>query len=360
MLAAGHFDATEINLLRPWWLVVETEINICMIGRAMPGELFRSRGNSTSSEVASSSGAAAGDGLFRSSQSVSLKINEAELHAAVDALPSLPLVVQMILSKVGVDSKADAHDLEGLVSQDLAIATRLLKMVNSSFYALPNQVVDLGQAVAIIGFGSLRSLVLAASTAGVLSVQFPVYGFTERGLWVNSMASALLAKELAKMSNNQKGDPENYFVCGLLRDIGLLVLGPLAAEKGIAKMSDLAQDGNRHRSLTEIERETLGFDHSMAGKLIAEKWQLPDNVGNAIRYHERIPAGMSQEDHHLLATVRLADRLAARAEWGLRPDHSFDSDVSPKLMQACGIDPQALKNVIEKMPEMLATAMTEI
>ena len=289
------------------------------------------------SSAPSSSTASGNDGLFRKPTITNKKVTESELYEAIDALPSLPLVVQMILSRVGLDSKADANDLEGLVSQDMAIATRLLKMVNSSFYALPNQVVDLGQAVAIIGFGSLKSLVLAASTAGVLSIDFPSYGFAARGLWVNSMASALLAKELAQKSSKQIGDIENYFVCGLLRDIGLLVLGPLAAEKGVESMAAVVAE-NDTRPLIDIERECLGYDHPTVGKLVAEKWELPEAVAMAIRYHERIPANIDAESHHLLATVRLADRLAARAGWGLMPRHPFSPDVSPQLMSACGID----------------------
>ena len=92
----------------------------------MPGDLFRSRGRAGQTPAANDEEA----GLFRASSSATQRISESDLHAAVDALPSLPLVVQMILTKVGADSKADAHDLEGLVSQDMAIATRLLKMVN--------------------------------------------------------------------------------------------------------------------------------------------------------------------------------------------------------------------------------------
>jgi hypothetical protein len=61
-----------------------------------------------------------------------------------------------------------------------------------------------------------------------------------------------------------------------------------------------------------------------------------------------------------LATVRLADRLAARAGWGLTEPHPFDTEVSPKLMHAAGIETICLRDVIAKMPEMLATAMTEV
>ena len=179
---------------------------------------------------------------------------------------------------------------------------------------MPNQVTDLGQAVAIIGFGSLRSLVLAASTAGVLSIDFPSYGFATRGLWVNSMATALLAKELAVQSSTKPADVESYFVCGLLRDIGLLVLGPMASEQGIRSLLPSSQEAEApKRPLIDIERELLGYDHPSVGKLIADKWQLPDAVSLAICYHERIPAGMSADQQHLLATIRLADWLAARA-----------------------------------------------
>ena len=120
----------------------------------MSGGLFRSSQQSpatpASAAASSPSKAAENDGLFRKPAITNKKITEPELYQAIDALPSLPLVVQMILSRVGLDSKADANDLEELGVARYGDRYATAEMVNSSFYALPNQVVDLGQAVAIV------------------------------------------------------------------------------------------------------------------------------------------------------------------------------------------------------------------
>ena len=119
-------------------------------------------------------------------------IHEDDVLAAVARVPALPAVVVQLLQQVG-SAASTASDLERLIRQDMALTGRLLKLVNSPFYGLANPVGSIQQAVAIIGFSSLRSLVLAASAADVLTVDLASYGFGERGLWRNSVACAALA-----------------------------------------------------------------------------------------------------------------------------------------------------------------------
>src|SRR5271154_1168679 len=113
-----------------------------------------------------------------------VRIPEHEILAAVDLVPPLPEVVNSILTQVG-NLHSSAADLEALIKKDMVIAGRLLKMVNSPFYALSNPVASITQAVAMIGFASLRSLVLAASAANLLVTELTAYGFTNQGLWKN-------------------------------------------------------------------------------------------------------------------------------------------------------------------------------
>src|SRR3954467_14023368 len=95
-------------------------------------------------------------------------VGEGEVLAAIGQLPALPAVVHKILDLIGSD-RSSAQDLEAIVRQDMVIAGRLLKLVNSPFYGLRQPVVSLVQAVSIIGFSSLKSLVLAASVTQVLA-----------------------------------------------------------------------------------------------------------------------------------------------------------------------------------------------
>jgi HD-like signal output (HDOD) protein len=289
---------------------------------------------------------------YRSSAgSTVARIGEVEILAAVDQVPSLPTVVSRILTQVG-KQHSSAADLEELIKQDMVIAGRLLKMVNSPFYGLTNPVASITQAVAIIGFASLKSLVLAASTASLLVVDLAAYGFTPQGLWKNSISTAALARDIAKRTGVSKDDAEEYFVAGLLRDVGMLVLGPFLAKHGIQLRRDHLQDAD----ILYRERRAIGFDHCWVGDRLAEKWRLPAGLTMAIGKHHRIPTSASAKDLRQLAAVRVAERLVYAAGIGVLADHPFDSRLDGVLIHTAGLDQAAFQKLMADVPGILAAA----
>jgi len=192
-----------------------------------------------------------------------LRVSEIEVLGAIERIPSMPLVVQKLLARSGNLASSTA-DLEDLIKQDIALAGRLLKLVNSPFYGLDKQVSSITQAVAIIGLASLKSLAVAASTSNILAVDLSGYGFADKGLWLNSCATAALAKSVAQRNGATRDEAEEYFVAGLLRDIGMLVLGPFLAQQKISlrKITDVKPgDAKPDHDILRRKRETLGFDH---------------------------------------------------------------------------------------------------
>lgn len=279
-----------------------------------------------------------------------VRIQEAELLAEVDRIPSLPAVVTQILNLVS-SSDASAGDMEGLIQQDMVIAGRLLKLVNSPFYGLPNQVASLTQAVAIIGFGSMRSLVLAASASKLLDVSLTAYGFQGSGLWTNALVTASLAQDIAKRSGSSRELADECLVAGLMRDVGMLVIGPFLEREGVRLTRSPT-----HGDILDREQEAIGFDHCWAGDHIAQKWSLPDNLRLVVSKHHRIPSDATESELRMLACVRLAERLAYRAGVGLTAEHPFETTVDAQLLGACGLDGEALKELIARVPDIIKQA----
>lgn len=280
------------------------------------------------------------------------RITEAEVLAAIERVPSLPAVVTQILSMVGKE-RVDAHDMEALIERDMVIAGRLLKLVNSHFYGLPNSISSIQQSVAIVGFNSLRSLVLAASAAGILQAQLSAYGYEGTGLWKNSVVVASLAKEVAMQAGLDRELADEYFIAGLLRDVGMLVLGPFLVRQGKS-----FRRGHPDKDLLVAERRAVGYDHCWVGERIARRWQLPDRLRFVITKHHRIPKDCSPEDMQLLASVRLAERLTCKANVGLCDDHFFPTQVDAVLLSACGLDADGLKRVVDCVPQVVDEAYT--
>lgn len=281
----------------------------------------------------------------------STHVSDVELLAAIERIPSMPIVVQKLLQRTG-DLSGATSGLEDLIKQDMGIAGRLLKLVNSPFYGLAQPVGSIEAAVAITGLASLKSLAVAASTANLLAVDLSGYGFAEKGLWTNSVATAAMAKAIAKATGATKDEAEEHFVAGLLRDVGMMVLGGFLSDRKIS----LRKIETGEKDILRRERTLLGLDHCRVGERVAQKWTLPDALTATIGQHHRIPAGADPKTLRQLAAVRLAERLTYAANVGLMKDHPFETTIDGVLIQATGLSGPAFQNLLKDMPTIVKAA----
>ena len=313
--------------------------------------IFRSGSKKPNPALGGAVGGGDSDSIFRNTSAASQKhLLEAEIMAAINDLPALSAVVTQILSMVD-NSLSSASDLEELVKQDMVIAGRLLKLVNSPFFGLKNPVSSITQAVAIIGMSSLKSLVVAASTSSLLMTDLSGYGFKKNGLWDNSLATGALSRHIAVSAGVNHEDAETYFLGGLMRDIGMLVLGPFLQKKSITlEYGSLGGESD----IMFKEREALGFDHAWVGEKISKKWNLPPNLHNVITSHHQQFKDVPAEDKKIIAVVRLAERLAYKSGVGVEAEHPFDRDIDTAILANTGLDAEHFKEVIADVPEILS------
>ena len=278
-------------------------------------------------------------------------INESEVLTEVDRIPALSDVVTKIIALVG-SQQASATGLENLIKRDMVIAGRLLKLVNSPFYGLKQPVPTIAQAVTIIGISSLKSLVIAASASNLMVVDLTPLGFAPEGLWRNSMITGVLARAIALQVGVSKDEAEDYFLGGMMRDVGMLVSGTLMAKYQIT----LRQDPTAEGDLIDRERALMGFDHAWVGSQIAEKWRLPASLTMTIGKHHRAPNGITPAETQRLATIRLAERLAYHTGSGLLPDHPFETRIDGALITAACLDAAKFQTFITEIPRLVASA----
>lgn len=196
---------------------------------------------------------------------------------SVRDLPSLPIIVMELLTSFE-QPDANLSVLAEKVSHDQALAAKTLRLANSSFYGLSRKVTTIQQAITILGFDSIRALVVAAgATENFRSVKHPTFSFEI--FWRHSIGVAVCSKQLARLINQN----QNYaFVCGLMHDIGRLVLVTrFPSEYGAAIKYRDAQDCH----MLEAENEVLGVDHAVVGRLLAESWKFPSIMQKAISNH---------------------------------------------------------------------------
>jgi putative nucleotidyltransferase with HDIG domain len=247
------------------------------------------------------------------------------LHKS-DLIPPLPDLVARLLSLLNKQDTEPAH-LERLMQNDQVLVAKMLAMVNSPFYGMNRSIRTVKEAVMVLGFRGVRSLVLATSTAKFLQRDFSCYGHESRGLWLHAASVAAGAKALAKACRFGSNDAEQLFVGGLLHDIGKLLL--------VSHLGEHRQGLVEAPSLSEFERNSIGIDHAEAGGLVTAKWNLAPEIQELIRAHHGDGAGGVSDK--AIAVVRLADAFAHERGTGYLPGMTPKSRVLLEDLQLLGL-----------------------
>jgi len=208
-------------------------------------------------------------------------MNAAELVEDINKLVSLPEVC-MQLDEMLASPYHNINGVAQLISQDVNLSARLLKIANSSLYGFSGRIDSITRAINLVGTSELMILVLATSTVTTFK-DIPGQTFNMAGFWRHSVYTGVLAKLIARRCNILH--PERLFITGLLHDIGLLVL--VYSRPEIAnQIFETVKQTERH--IYDVEMEVLGFDHAEIGRELAKKWRLPQAFQDSIYFHHHL------------------------------------------------------------------------
>lgn len=229
----------------------------------------------------------------------------------IDNLPSLPAIVSRLIQVVNSpDTSAD--DAAKLIQKDPALTTKMLRLANSAFYGIPRSISSVSSAVVILGFNTIRSLVLSATVMKLFSSDSSAT--IDKGrFWKHSIVCAMTAKNIVRQFINVRlMDPESAFCAGILHDIGKLIFSEFA-QTDYADVCKYAKAEGV--SMLAAEQSILGITHAEIGKILADKWALPLDLEYALVYHHEPAKAEGLTD--LVTTVHMADILTHRAGVGL-------------------------------------------
>lgn len=246
----------------------------------------------------------------------------------IQELPSLPVVVLELLSSMDQDD-TDVHVLAQKIELDQALAAKTLRIANSSFYGMQSKVTSIPQAVSVLGFHSIRTVVTACALTGSFA---PVSGgFDFQAFWRHSLATAIAARLLAP---HLCVNPETAFTAGLLHDLGTLVLVTrFPAEHALVRSYRQAHDCQ----MADAELAVIGIDHAQVGSALAAYWKFPEAIQQAVADHhaiDRLEAGGLPLAVHLANAVALALDLAG-------VDDALVPPLSPAGWRSVALDEQA-------------------
>jgi HD-like signal output (HDOD) protein len=228
-----------------------------------------------------------------------------ELVRSCSTIFTLPEIYVRVRDVVD-NPKSSMDDLANAIKIDPAISARLLKVVNSPLYGFPKQISSISRAVNMIGRQSVSDLVAATTigqtfagmTAGLMNLQ---------AFWRKSVLCALMAGKIAKAGGIMES--EQFFIEGLLRDIGHLVLYQTAPKRA---QSALVESGYLGASLAEVEQSNIGCDFAEIGAELICFWGMPSQIEQAIR-HQHSPNKAVEYQLHA-SIVHLAGVVADHAQ----------------------------------------------
>lgn len=227
-----------------------------------------------------------------------------KIYSKIDEIPTLPAVVPKLLSLIESD-KTNASDIADVISNDPALASKILKVANSAYYGFSQQISSLKLAMPLLGNNMVRSLALSIGVIRNLPSGRKSANFSDKGLWVHSLAVATLMQELGKRFAKGK-NKEHLFIVGLLHDIGKIVLNQFFGELFQRVLEEV--NNQEIERLHIVERRLIGFDHGEVGAMLLKRWNFPDVVNNSISAHHKVgvPEGTNAHD---LAMLRIANAL---------------------------------------------------
>lgn len=224
-------------------------------------------------------------------------------------LPTIPAVLSR-LSEVMARDDSSAADVGKVIAADPAVATNILRIVNSAYYGLQVRVSSIDLAVSIMGFNMTRKVALKAAVFSVFGRRRDLAGkeelFDFEGFWRHSVFAGVAARAIGGISPRFADiHGEDLYICGLLHDIGKLILLEKEHDRYMATLTEAKRSG---RPEIAVETDRFGFTHADVGSVLAIRWFLPEDLTIAIRYHH---APTRDPFHQSLSSlIHLADHLA--------------------------------------------------
>ncbi len=264
----------------------------------------------------------------------------------IGELISLPEIVIQINELVNSE-ETSATEIAAVISQDPAIATRILQVANSSMYGGQRQIESINRAVTILGTKQIRDLVMSTTAAKVFD-GIPNDVISVEDFWHHSLYCALLARALAGMSKAVNAD--TLFTAGLLHDIGHLVMFNRIPEQAHEAIM-LTVQGEASLDLYQAEQQILGFDHAEVGAALARHWHLPEILVSCIAYHHDLHA--SKEHIEAVAHVHIANAIASLPYSDI-PAVEDLKRVSPQAWELAHIKPENLGEAVKEAQQNIA------
>jgi HD-like signal output (HDOD) protein len=287
--------------------------------------------------------------------------------AKIDSLPTMPVIARKLLA---LDPSTDEGEamLLALIGFDPLISAKIIGLANASHFGTHQKSTSISNAAMRLGLTRVKSVAISIAVMSILTK--PQEGqLKANALWLNSLSIAFSMDAITKaMPAGVRPLVDDVFLAGLLHDIGYMVLAYLDTQASDAlylefqTQADLSSPGMQQdlfgathsdRSILKIEQALLGMTHCEIGALLGQRWELPEEIITAIRYHhtpdQQEGSGRGQP---LARMVSIADKILPEFSIAKQPKN----EVSEQEWIALGIDPSKVDDILFQVREIAVQA----
>jgi len=273
------------------------------------------------------------------------------IHSYISQMPPLPSTVTKVM-EICSDSSTSPAELNRVISLDPVLTGKVLQLVNSAYYGISQSVTSMVRAIIMLGFNTVKNLALSTAVLANLGKKHNFHALDMHEFWKHSLSTGVTAKHIAKKRGIDSHLLEQYFITGLLHDIGKLPLNTKFSHE-YSQAINLSQTVQQPLYISELQ--LLAIDHAIVGSLIAQNWELGEEIFDTITYHH---ACESYNGPHkdLLYTVTVADYFTLMMEIGFS-GNCYPEDVIDETFIHLDISRSYLHSLKDEIEHEIEKAM---
>lgn len=263
-----------------------------------------------------------------------------QIISGIHEIGSLPQSLSAVLEVLN-KTTAGADEIADVISKDVSLTTRVLKMVNSAQYSRRGKVTKVSEAVVVMGLNSIKMLTLSSSIFGMLPDKKLMDKCDIKRIWRHLIETAVGARSVARKIGHP--EPEEAFVAGILHDIGIIIMLLHFREKYVEVIEKVQ---NEKMALTDVEKKTFGYTHADVGAEMINAWNLPAKLAFVAQNHHDVEEpGLMPDDNTLNDIVALADRLTSEPLDNYYPDVEENIHFIAAIQGKLNLESEALNQI---------------
>ncbi|MCP5514700.1 MAG: HDOD domain-containing protein [Spirochaetales bacterium] len=269
----------------------------------------------------------------------------------IKGMPSLPVTVTKV-KEICDNPRTSPMDLYKVISLDPVLMGKVMKLINSAYYGISGRVTSLVRAIIMLGMNTVKNLALSTSVMGIMSGKTCPGMPNSTRFWQHSLCTGIAAKILARETGKDRNTAEEYFIAGMLHDIGKI---PIITCFGDEYKIIMAESGKKDETMFEAERRVFKFDHALAGQFIAQQWSLGEQLENVIAHHHEPFSVPDDKNRDIVYTIAIAEYFTNNI--GYKFAEGFSVDVPDnEIFTSTGITEEILSGIEDTVRNELEKA----